>query len=93
MVPTLTGGLYSQAIPAKYQIHYNIFQEERTIQFMTQINDLQVEPTIQEVEKRVKQNRRNEVIQLYDSLDERRQRLLLVHIRALSGKSHKPVSC
>lgn len=54
---------------------------------MIQINDLQAEPTIQEVEERVKQNRRNEVIQLYDSLDERRQYLLLVHIRALSGKS------
>ena len=54
---------------------------------MTQINDLQAKPTIQEVQERVKQDRRNEVIQLYDSLDERRQRLLWVHIRALSGKS------
>lgn len=57
---------------------------------MSQINDLQVEqlePTIEEIEKRIKKNRRDEVIQIYDSLDERRQRLILVHIRALSGKN------
>lgn len=54
---------------------------------MSQIDDLQVEPTIEEIEERIKKNRRDEVIQIYDSLDERRQRLLWVHIRALSGKS------
>lgn len=54
---------------------------------MSQINDVQAEPTIEEIEERIKKNRRDEVIQLYNSLDERRQRLLLVHIRALSGKS------
>lgn len=54
---------------------------------MSQIDDLQVEPTIEEIEERIKKNRRDEVIQIYDSLDERRQRLILVHIRALSGKS------
>lgn len=54
---------------------------------MSQIDDLQVEPTIEEIEERIKKNRRDEVIQIYDSLDERRQRLIFVHIRALSGKS------
>lgn len=54
---------------------------------MSQINDVQAEPTIEEIEERIKKNRRDEVIQIYDSLDERRQRLLWVHIRALSGKS------
>lgn len=32
-------------------------------------------------------NQRDEVIQIYDSLDERRKRLLWVHIRALAGKN------
>jgi len=54
---------------------------------MSQIDDLQVEPTIEEIEERIKKNRRDEVIQIYDSLDDRRQHLILVHIRALSGKS------
>ena len=57
---------------------------------MSQIDDLQaeqLEPTIEEIEERIKKNRRDEVIQIYDSLDDRRQRLILVHIRALSGKS------
>lgn len=57
---------------------------------MSQIDDLQVEqlePTIEEIEERIKKNRRDEVIQIYDSLDERRQRLTVVYLRALSGKS------
>ena len=29
---------------------------------------------------------KEELMQLFDSLDERRQRLVLVHIRALAGK-------
>ena len=35
----------------------------------------------------IKQHRKDEVIRLYDSLDERKQRLILVHIRALAGKN------
>ena len=35
----------------------------------------------------MKQHRKDEVIRLYDSLDERKQRLILVHIRALAGKN------
>ena len=35
----------------------------------------------------IKQHRNDEVIRLYDSLDERKQRLILVHIRALAGKN------
>lgn len=54
---------------------------------MSQINDLQDELTTEEVEKIIKKRCRDEVIHLYDSLDERRQHLLLVHIRALSGKN------
>lgn len=54
---------------------------------MSQINDVQAEPTIEEIEERIKKNRRDEVIQIYDSLDERRQRLTVVYLRALSGKS------
>ena len=54
---------------------------------MTQIDDLEVEPTMKEIEERIKKNRRDEVIQIYDSLDERRQHLILVYIRALSGRS------
>lgn len=54
---------------------------------MSEINILQAEPTIKEIEERIKRDRREEVIQIYDSLDERRQRLILVHIRALSGKN------
>lgn len=54
---------------------------------MSQIDDLQVEPTIEEIEERIKKNRRDEVIQIYDSMDERKQRLTVVYLRALSGKS------
>lgn len=57
---------------------------------MSQINDLQVEqlePTIEEIEERIKKNRREEVTQIYDSMDERKQRLTVVYLRALSGKS------
>lgn len=54
---------------------------------MTQIDNLEVEPTMKEIEERIKKNLRDEVIKIYDSLDERRQHLILVHIRALSGKS------
>lgn len=46
------------------------------------------EREIKEIEERIKKNRRDEVMQLYDSLDERRQYLLWVHIRALSGKGN-----
>lgn len=38
-------------------------------------------------ESEIKQHRKDEIMQLYDSLDERRQRLVLVHIRALAGKN------
>lgn len=41
----------------------------------------------EKTENEIKQHRKDEVIQLYDSLDERRQRLILVHIRALAGKN------
>ena len=34
----------------------------------------------------IRQNQKNEIMQLFDSLDERRRRLVLVHIRAISGK-------
>ena len=35
----------------------------------------------------IKQHRKDEVIRLYDFLDEIKQRLILVHIRALAGKN------
>lgn len=54
---------------------------------MTQIDDLEVEPTMKEIEERIKKNRRDEVIQIYDSMDERKQRLTVVYLRALSGRS------
>ena len=41
----------------------------------------------EKTENEIKQHRKDEVIQLYDSLDERGQRLILVHIRALAGKN------
>lgn len=34
----------------------------------------------------IKQNQKKEIMQLFDSLDERRRRLVLVHIRVISGK-------
>ena len=37
-------------------------------------------------EDTAKVRQKEELMQLFDSLDERRQRLLLVHIRALAGK-------
>lgn len=37
-------------------------------------------------EDTAKVRQKDEFMQLFDSLDERRQRLLLVHIRALAGK-------
>lgn len=36
--------------------------------------------------KDIKQEQKKEIMQLFDSLDERRRRLVLVHIRALAGK-------
>lgn len=41
----------------------------------------------EKVENEIKQHRKDEIMQLYDSLDERKQRLILVHIRALAGKN------
>nr|DAP78077.1 MAG TPA: hypothetical protein [Caudoviricetes sp.]DAX18873.1 MAG TPA: hypothetical protein [Caudoviricetes sp.] len=41
----------------------------------------------EKTESEIKQHRKDEIMQLYDSLDERRQRLVLVHIRALAGKN------
>lgn len=41
----------------------------------------------EKTENEIKRHRKDEVIQLYDSLDERRQRMILVHIRALAGKN------
>lgn len=41
----------------------------------------------EKVENEIKQHRKDEIMQLYDSLDERRQRLTLVYIRALAGKN------
>ena len=37
-------------------------------------------------EDTAKVRQKEELMQLFDSLDERRQRLVLVHIRALAGK-------
>lgn len=39
-----------------------------------------------EIKERIKQEQKEEIMQLFDSLDERRQRLALVHIRSLAGK-------
>lgn len=41
----------------------------------------------EKVENEIKRHRKDEIMQLYDSLDERKQRLILVHIRALAGKN------
>lgn len=41
----------------------------------------------EKADDQIKQHRKDEIMQLYDSLDERRQRLVLVHIRALAGKN------
>ncbi len=41
----------------------------------------------EKTENEIKRHRKDEVIQLYDSLDERGQHLILVHIRALAGKN------
>lgn len=41
----------------------------------------------EKAENEIKRHRKDEVMQLYDSLDERKQRLILVHIRALAGKN------
>ena len=41
----------------------------------------------EKVENEIKQHHKDEVMQLYDSLDERKQRLMLIHIRALAGKN------
>lgn len=38
-------------------------------------------------EDTAKARQKEEILQLFDSLDERRQRLVLVHIRALAGNS------
>lgn len=43
----------------------------------TEVNDMS--------ENEIKRHRKDEGIQLYDSLDERRQRM--IHIRALAGKN------
>lgn len=39
-----------------------------------------------EIKERIKQEQKEEIMQLFDSLDERRQRLALVHIRSIAGK-------
>lgn len=39
-----------------------------------------------EIKECIKLKQKEEIIQLFDSLDERRQKLVLVHVRALGGK-------
>lgn len=86
-VGALTGDCIDHYAMQYTNNQYNIFQKERIGKIMSQIDDLQAEPTIEEIEERIKKNRRDEVIQIYDSLDERKQHLTVVYLRALSGKS------
>ena len=39
-----------------------------------------------EIKESIKQEQKEEIMQLFDSLDERRRRLVLVHIRSIAGK-------
>lgn len=54
---------------------YHMYQTIPPIK--TEVNDMS--------ENEIKRHRKDEGIQLYDSLDERRQRM--IHIRALAGKN------
>lgn len=61
---------------------YHMYQTVPPIK--TEVEDMSKN---EKVENEIKRHRKDEIMQLYDSLDERKQRLILVHIRALAGKN------